>query len=57
MNLDLFLVQKVVQSLLKNDVNATLKPLGEEPERRVKTEKIEIQKLSDCENQENKKKQ
>jgi hypothetical protein len=27
MNLDLFLVQKVIQSLFKNDVNATLTPL------------------------------
>jgi hypothetical protein len=31
MNLDLFLVQKVVQSLFKNDVNATLTPLNEQP--------------------------
>ena len=27
MNLDLFLVQKVVQSLFQNDANATLTPL------------------------------
>lgn len=60
MNLDLFLVQKVIQSLFKNDVNVTLTPFEEEPMQREKIEKIEkidIQKPSECENQKKKEKQ
>ena len=43
MNLDLFLVQKVIHSLFKNDVNAPLTPLEleEKPMQRVKMEKME----------------
>ena len=44
MNLDLFLVQKVIQSLFKNDVNAPLTTpleLEENPMQRVKMENIE----------------
>ena len=44
MNLDLFLVQKVIQSLFKNDVNVPLTTpleLEENPMQRVKMENIE----------------
>jgi len=57
MNLDLFLVQKVIQSLFKNDVNVTLTPFEEEPMQREKIEKIDIQKPSECENQKKQEKQ
>jgi hypothetical protein len=53
MNLDLFLVQKVIQSLFKNDASAataTLTPLEEE--QRPPVEKIKPPKTSECEKQE-----
>ena len=36
MNLDLFLVQKVVQSLFQNDANATLTPLQTSPKKIIR---------------------
>ena len=40
MNLDLFLVQKVVQSLFQNDANATLMPLNEQQPKQTSPKKI-----------------
>ena len=62
MNLDLFLVQKVIQSLFKNNVNATLSsletPLEEEKQlRETPVEKTEQPKTSKCEKQEIQEKQ
>jgi hypothetical protein len=45
MNLDLFLVQKVIQSLFKNNVNATLSsletPLEEEKQKQLREIPVE----------------
>ena len=64
MNLDLFLVQKVIQSLFKNNVNATLSsletPLEEEKQkqlREIPVEKIETENTSECEKQKKQEKQ
>ena len=63
MNLDLFLVQKVIQSLFKNNVNATLSsletPLEEEKQkqREISPEKREPSNTSECEKQKKQEKQ